>query len=175
MNKQKEILDELKDISTLLYGIKQHSSSPTPTAPENYFNEFEATVLHKIHSEKKENSLLFYLKPIALAASLLGVVVFSIFKFSTLNATTDCVDTLACLNKAEIQHYVLEHIHDFESEEVFNVFESEINANTSFNLEDNTTTTYASSELDSTSIQQYIEANPTSLNDLINTEETYIF
>lgn len=169
MKNKNEILSELEIISKILYDIKKKDAQKDDV-PDNYFENLEHNIFSKINPKiVKERSIFSYLKPIALAASIVGVLVFSIIKFYTINKPyADCNETLACLSQSEIQAYVADNIQEFESEEIYHVFESSLTNDVANNTEQ-------ISEMEEDAVHTYIEENPTTINDLINEENNYIF
>jgi hypothetical protein len=146
--------------------------------PDNYFEHFADTILDRVkkkeitsNTKTIERNLFSYLKILAIAASIIGVLTFisiKIIQLNNINTEEDCFNTFACLSADEIKSYVKENTHVFQSEEVYTIFEQDINENNNY-TEQNLV------EKNDENITKFIEENPSSLNDLIDNESDYIF
>lgn len=167
MNNKKEILNELETVSKTLLDFKT-ASTTEPIVPENYFENLEQELFKKINQTpivKKSFNIQRYFLPIA--AIWVSIFVFSFFKIiQSQKQNIDYTKALASLQISEIQNYVSENIEDFDTEDIYFVFENPTNAIAKENL---------TKEWKTEEILLYIEKNPTTINDFINNETDYIF
>jgi hypothetical protein len=98
--------------------------------PVNYFNDFADNIIDKIKTEQQtisegkvivlqpqKNKTIKLFSKIAIAASVVGVLVFGIKNY---NETTvnNCEDGIACLTQDEIYNYMNENIEQFDLQQV---------------------------------------------------------
>lgn len=173
MNNKKEILNELQSISKLLFDVKNKEGNNEVL--ENYFENFEENLLQKINrstvKEEKQTivkSISSYFKPIAIAACIVGLCLFFGLKMMDNKNTIEpaiAVNTETKVTQTEIQNYMAENLTDFESEDIYTVFNEQSN-----NLD-----TTESIVLDNDVIETYVAENPTSIDDLIYHDSENLF
>jgi len=174
MSNKKEILNELQSISNLLSDIK-NKETKVDFVPENYFENFEKSLFQKINNTTNKaqkqtivKSIFSYLKPISIAACIIGICLFIGLKMmdnKNIDNPTVAITKETNVTQTEIQNYMAENLTDFESEDIYAVFNEQSN-----NLD-----TTESIVLDNDVIETYVAENPTSIDDLIYHDSENLF
>jgi len=141
MKNKAQLDEELKGLSPFLQDLKKQSDGRK--TPAGYFDQVEDSVYKKIAESgaKRPGALpksnakgLFasYIKPrnlMTIAAAL--VVLFSAFWFLKPTPVVEPAQVVAVdLSEKELEDYMLEHIHDFDSEQLATLPDADFSANT---------------------------------------------
>lgn len=121
------LLGEIKSESDLLASIKKVKTA----VPENYFDTFGDTIISKIKAQetiiergkiielpKQEHKIFTLFKRVALAASIVGAVIFVKQVQQPGLPANDCEDGIACLTQDEIYQYMNANAQDFEVQQI---------------------------------------------------------
>lgn len=202
MSNKTDILNELKEISPILFTLKENEKPLVVPAkyfeqladnfmteinaesgllasmqkekievPDHYFDHFSDSILSKIKKEahiiengkivtlpKKEHKFFSMFKQMALAASIIGAVIFIKKISEPPTPLNNCEDGIACLTQDEIYQYMNANSQDFDvqqiQEAVAPVLESQRNES-------------VNKEISEKEIEQYLEQH----NNIIEAED----
>jgi hypothetical protein len=144
MKNKAQLDDELKGISPFLQDLKKKPDGRK--TPAGYFDQLEDSVYKKIAESgvkrpgampKSNAKGLFasYLKPrnlMTIAAAM--VLLFSAFWFLKPTQVVEPTQVVAVdLSEKELEDYMLEHIHDFDSEQLATLPDADFSASTHHN------------------------------------------
>lgn len=170
MKERNNILNELNEISPLLKSLKEQEQ--TINCDNNFFNDIQNNVIHEIHNDKKIVPLwrtkLFIIKT-AVAASVVIAIAFGIFhkntNTNTLQITPENNQYAAFVQKNYTAPTVKNVINDIVSEhtDIIPIQENQALENLPEQDEMNE------------AINTFLTNNPTSVEDLINEDDTSIF
>lgn len=162
MSNKADILNELKEISPILFTLKENEKPLVVPAkyfeqladnfipeinaesgllasmqkekidvPDHYFDHFSDSILSKIKKEehiiengkivtlpKKEQKFFSMFKQVALAASIIGAVIFIKKISEPPTPLNNCEDGIACLTQDEIYQYMNANSQDFDVQQI---------------------------------------------------------
>jgi hypothetical protein len=142
--------------------------------PSQYFDGLADQVMHQIKTHEqeiqqgkiiplKQNIRIVYLRRLAVAASIAGVLFLGLKLFQDTNIpVNDCEDGIACLTREEIRQYVNDHVGEFETEQIHQAFQPDLETadleNTALPAEETTAPL-----IEEAQIEKYIEENPATI------------
>lgn len=179
MENNKEILDELNELSPLLNSLKEKGNKLEVLA--NYFQEMQKEVLSKL--EVKEDKVIAikskrnYFIKIGVAASVAFLLLFLVFHLNKdtqkTNVDFEATNTQPFSKEmqTDINNYISENIDAYSVEEVGQFIAQQRPVNTKISADEKQDISMFSEE----EIQRYVDENPVYTSDLINDELTSIF
>jgi hypothetical protein len=174
MKNNQDILDELNELSPMLYELKNREIEIE--IPENYFEELQHNVRAKIKEEEKIIPFRFRdIVKTGMAATVFLAIIFAALHIpaSKNTAAQDGYDKFASIQKNDNQYYNIKNINHYTEEETGMMFADEWT--TELIAADEWTENIAAADITETEMEQYIAAHPVYMSDLIDNELTTIF
>ncbi|MEZ5037713.1 MAG: hypothetical protein R2760_09535 [Chitinophagales bacterium] len=179
MENNKEILDELNELSPLLNSLKEKGNKLEVLA--NYFQEMQKEVLSKL--EVKEDKLIAikskrnYFIKIGVAASVAFLLLFLVFHLNKdtqkTNVDFEATNTQPFSKEmqTDINNYISENIDAYSVEEVGQFVAMQTNNK----IQTEAITTSSNAVMTDEEINQFVENNPVYISDLYDDETATIF